>query len=205
MIGRLTGRVVAEEPEGAVVVDVSGVGYELLAPLGAVGRARVDAEGRATFFVHTHAREDALILFGFAEDVDRATFRSLIAVSNVGPKTALAVLSALPADELARAIAAKDVGQLTRIPGIGKKTAERLVLELRDKLGRAPAAAPVTRGEKRANEAAAAAPRELLLGALTRMGYRPVEAERAVTLLGARVATDALPDLVREALALLAR
>src|ERR1700722_10964258 len=110
MIGRLTGRVVTEEQaDGAVVVDVSGVGYELLVPLGTLGRARSDEGGFATFFVHTHAREDALILFGFAHESDRTAFRTLIAVSNVGPKTALAVLSALPADELAKAIASKDV------------------------------------------------------------------------------------------------
>jgi len=205
MIGRLTGRVVAEEPEGAVVVDVSGVGYELLAPLGAVGRAKVDAEGRATFFVHTHAREDALVLFGFAAESDRTAFRTLIAVSNVGPKTALAVLSALPADDLAQAIAAKDVGTLTRIPGIGKKTAERLLLELRDKLVRPSTPAATARDPARAKDAVAASPKDVLLGALTRMGYRPAEAERAVVLLGSRVQSDALPDLVREALAILAK
>jgi Holliday junction DNA helicase RuvA len=205
VIGRLTGRVVAEEADGAVVVDVGGVGYELLAPLGAVGRAKVDEDGRTTFFVHTHAREDALVLFGFASEVDRAAFRTLIGVSNVGPKTGLAVLSALPAGELATAIAAKDVGQLTRIPGIGKKTAERLVLELRDKLTGLPAPARTGSGPAAAKDTASASPRDVLLGALTRMGYRPAEAERAVIALGARVGTDALADLVREALAILAK
>src|SRR5579859_1351934 len=134
MIGRLTGKVLAEEGDGTVVVDVGGVGYELSVPLGTVGRATVGAAGDATFYVHTHAREDALSLFGFATEPDRLAFRTLIGVSSVGPKTALAVLSALPAAELGRAIAAKDLGKLTSIPGIGKKTAERLVLELRDKL-----------------------------------------------------------------------
>ena len=144
MIGRLSGKVLGQEAEGVVVVDVGGVGYEVQVPLGTVGRAPIDGDGRATFWVHTHAREDALILFGFASESDRLAFRTLIGVSSVGPKTALAVLSALPAAELARAIAKKDLGQLTRIPGIGKKTAERLVLELRDKLELAalPAAAP---------------------------------------------------------------
>jgi holliday junction DNA helicase RuvA len=205
MIGRLTGRVVTEEADGAVVVDVAGVGYELLVPLGTVGRAAVDGEGRATFFVHTHAREDALILFGFAGDADRTTFRTLIGVSNVGPKTALAVLSALPAHELAHAILAKDVAQLTRIPGIGKKTAERLVLELRDKLKGPSTPSAIAPGPARPKDAGTNSPRDLLLGALTRMGYRPAEAERAVTALGSRVGTDALPDLVREALGILAK
>jgi Holliday junction DNA helicase RuvA len=205
MIGRLTGRILAEEPDGAVVVDVGGVGYELLAPLGAVGRAKVEEDGRLTFFVHTHAREDALTLFGFASDADRAAFRMLIGVSNVGPKTGLAVLSALPANDLATAIAAKDVAQLTRIPGIGKKTAERLVLELRDKLTRSTSIGRAAPGSLANQQTTPASPREVLLGALTRMGYRPAEAERAVLGLGPRVATEALPDLVRDALAILAK
>jgi holliday junction DNA helicase RuvA len=205
MIGRLTGRILAEEPDGAVVIDVGGVGYELLAPLGAVGRAKVEEDGRMTFFVHTHAREDALTLFGFASDADRAAFRILIGVSNVGPKTGLAVLSALPANDLATAIAAKDVAQLTRIPGIGKKTAERLVLELRDKLTRGSSIGRAATGSLANQETTPASPRDVLLGALTRMGYRPAEAERAVLGLGPRVATEALPDLVRDALSILAK
>jgi Holliday junction DNA helicase RuvA len=205
MIGRLTGRILAEEPDGAVVIDVGGVGYEVLAPLGAVGRAKVEEDGRLTFFVHTHAREDALTLFGFASDADRAAFRMLIGVSNVGPKTGLAVLSALPANDLATAIAARDVAQLTRIPGIGKKTAERLVLELRDKLTRASPIGRAATGSLANQEVTPASPREVLLGALTRMGYRPAEAERAVLGLGPRVATEPLPDLVRDALSILAK
>src|SRR5258706_12602218 len=124
MIGRLTGFPLADE-DGALVVDVRGVGYEIAAPLGTAGRAAKDAEGRITVYVHTHVREDALMLFGFATETERHAFRTLIGVSNVGPKTALAVLSALPSADLARAIAAKDVPRLTAISGVGKKTAER--------------------------------------------------------------------------------
>jgi len=204
MIGRLTGKVVAQDPEGAIVVDVGGVGYEVFAPMGAVGRAAVDAEGRATFYVHTHVREEALTLFGFDTEEDRATFRTLIGVSNVGPKTALAVLGALPAGDLARVIAAKDLGKLTGIPGIGKKTAERLVLELRDRLGKSSAAAPLP-GAPAGKEAGSGNPRELLVGALTRMGYRAAEAERAAVALAPRLGAQPLTDLVREALALLAK
>jgi Holliday junction DNA helicase RuvA len=203
MIGRLTGKVVAQEAEGAVVVDVAGVGYEVLVPLGTVGRAASDEGGRCTLYVHTHAREDALTLFGFATEADRLTFRTLIGVSNVGPRTALAVLSALPAEELARAIAAKDFGKLTGIPGIGKKTAERLVLELRDRLAK-PMAATARAGAS-SKDAPAARAQDLLLGALTRMGYRPAEAERAIVALGPRLDTDTLADLVRDALSLLAK
>ncbi|MEO6420523.1 MAG: Holliday junction branch migration protein RuvA [Polyangiaceae bacterium] len=201
MIGRLTGKIVAQEDDSIIVVDVQGVGYELLAPLGTAGRSTVDGEGRATFFVHTHAREDALILFGFATALDRVAFRTLIGVSSVGPKTAIGILSALPANELARAISEKDVAKLSSISGIGKKTAERLLLELRDKLptfptdGVAPAT-PTKRG---------GASGEMLLSALTKLGYKPAEAERAIASLGPRL--DAVPfaELLREALAVLAK
>ena len=203
MIGRLTGRVVADEADGVIVVDVNGVGYDVLAPLGTIGRAATDEHQRVTLFVHTHVREDALSLFGFASDGDRLAFRTLIGVSNVGPKTAIAVLSALPASELARAIASKDIGALTSIPGIGKKTAERLLLELRDKL---PAAAEAPAGRPPPDRAAKpGANAELLLSALTRMGYRQTEAERAIAALGQRPEGEPLAAVLREALAILAK
>src|SRR5271170_8422339 len=112
MIGRLHGRVVAQEPDGTIVLDVAGVGYELAAPLGTLGRARPDEAGRVTLWVHTHVREDALALFGFGDETERAAFRALLAVSNVGPKIAVAVLGALPAAELAQAVARQDLGAL---------------------------------------------------------------------------------------------
>src|SRR5208282_5276011 len=99
VIGRLTGKVVSQEADGGVVVDVAGVGYELAVPLGTIGRARADEAGRITLWVHTHVREDALALFGFSDEGERAAFRALLGVSNVGPKIAVAVLGALPAVE----------------------------------------------------------------------------------------------------------
>src|SRR5580704_7868799 len=134
MIGRLTGRVLGHEADGGVVLDVGGVGYEVTAPLGTLGRAPADADGRVTLWIHTHVREDALALFGFADDAERTAFRMLIGVSNVGPKIAIAVLGALPVSELSRAVARRDLGALTAISGVGKKIAERLLLELRDRL-----------------------------------------------------------------------
>ena len=205
MIGRLSGLVSTEAGDGAIVVDVGGVGYEVFVPLGAVGRAATGSDGKATFFVHTHVREDAFILFGFATETDRLAFRTLIGVSSVGPKTALAVLSALPSAELARAIATKDVGKLTSISGIGKKTAERLLLELRDKLPILDVPGGATRAAAKAGPPGEAKSKELLLGALTRMGYRPAEAERAITALGDRVDEAPLAELVKEALAVLVR
>jgi holliday junction DNA helicase RuvA len=206
MIGQLTGLVLADEADGTILLDVHGVGYELLAPIGTVARARGVRDSASsepiTLHVHTHAREDALLLYGFATANDKTAFRALISVSNVGPKIALALLSAMPAGELARAVSKKDVARLVAVPGIGKKTAERLALELKDKL--VADARPET-----AVQPGAAAPspstNELLMSALTRMGYRPNEAERAVAQLGGRVDTEPLQTLIREALVLLAR
>lgn len=201
MIGRLTGRVVAETANG-IVLDVGGVGYELTLPLGTLGRAPRTEAGVVTLMVHTHVREDDISLFGFASEPDRAAFRTLIGVSSVGPRTALAVLSALPADELARAIAKKNTSLLTKISGVGKKTAERLVLELRDKLAVLPGSAG---GGASSPAAGASTNGTLLLGALTRMGYRPSEAERAIAAMGDRVEAGAIEELLRDALAILAR
>jgi len=202
LIGRLSGRIVEDSAEGVVVIDVGGVGYEVTVPLGALGRASRDESGNVTLYVHTHVREDMFALYGFPSRDDRVAFRTLIGVSSVGPKMAMAILGGLSAGELASVIARADVARLVAMPGIGKKTAERLILELKGKLQ----AAPVALGKVSAP--AAPAPEghaELLTGALTRMGFRPVEAERAVTALGARVKTEPLGDLVRDALSLLSK
>ncbi len=204
MIGRLTGRVIAEDEDGAIVVDVGGVGYEVTTPIGTRARARVD-DGVVTLFIHTHVREETFSLFGFATEVDRTAFRTLIGVSSVGPKTAVAVLSALPGAELGRVIARKELARLTSISGIGKKTAERLLLELEGKLtttdvrasGDTSAAVAARKGE--GDKA------ELLHGALTRMGYRREEADRAVKTLETEIEGRTLAELLREALVILSR
>ena len=208
MIGRLSGSVIAHEDDGTVVVDVGGVGYDLTVPIGTVGRAATDEAGRTVFFVHTHVREEALSLFGFASDRERTAFRTLIGVSNVGPKTAIAVLSALPAEELARAVASRELGKLTSISGVGKKTAERLLLELKDKLPvltHEGASVHVQNAPKSNGAAPSGGKAELLASALTRLGYKPVEADRAVKALEDRIATDELAALVKDALAFLAK
>jgi len=204
VIGRLTGIVAAEGADDAFVLDVRGVGYELIGPIGTVGRARGRSSGEElTFYVHTHVREDALSLFAFATPEDKSAFRILISVSNVGPKMALALLSAMPADELAHVVAGKDLARLVAVPGIGRKTAERLLLELKDKLVPPPRRAAGERVD--AVRGAGPSNAELLSGALTRLGYRAAEAERVVSQLGARVEAETLQTLVREALVLLAR
>jgi Holliday junction DNA helicase RuvA len=203
MIGRLTGRVVAQEMDGGVVLDVAGVGYELAVPLGTLGRARTDDTGRISLWVHTHVREDALSLFGFVDDTERAAFRALLGVSNVGPKIAIAVLGALPAADLARAVARRDLAAMKGIPGVGKKIAERLMLELRDKLEVPDPTESSARfvGRDGASKSAGG----LLRGALTGMGFKPSEADRAVAALGEREKEGPFEEVLREALAMLAK
>lgn len=197
MIGRLVGRVVAEDPAGSVVLDVSGVGYEVLTPVGTLGRAPSEAGG-VVLSIHTHVREDAFELFGFASEAERRVFRLLIGVPNVGPKTALGLLSALPVEELSACIDASDLARLTRVPGIGKKTGERLLLELKDKLPKLGRGKPQPSGGGAGRDDG-----RRLATALTNMGYRAAEADRAVKSLGDRVGREPIADLLREALALL--
>lgn len=199
MIGRLRGTLLGDDSSPTLLVDVGGVGYEVHAPTGTAARARDPGGSEVTLHVHTHVREDALDLFGFASEPERTAFRLLIGVPNVGPKTALVVLSALPIAELAAAVQAGDIGRLCKIPGIGKKTAERLVLELKEKLLDVE---PAPAGKPSKSDAGNA---ERLSRALTTMGYSRGEAERAVTSLGERVNSDPLEQLLRAALALLTK
>jgi holliday junction DNA helicase RuvA len=206
VIGRLTGDVVGDDADGTVTLDVAGVGYEVLCPLGTVGRLRARSpSGPMTVHVHTHVREDALLLFGFSSPDERAVFRTLIGVSSVGPKTALAVLSSLPGTELGRVVADKNLGALTAVPGIGKKTAERLLLELRDKLPQGGPSAPLIAALPGKTAKAGSPARTALVSALVNLGFRSQEAERAAEQLADKVETAPLPDLVREGLRLLAR
>jgi Holliday junction DNA helicase RuvA len=200
MLGWLRGRVVSEEPHG-VILDVQGVGYELTAPVGALGRAVHTESGEVEFWIHTHVREDALELFGFGSELERRVFRLLISVPNVGPKTAVGILGALPIAELSRAISGRDLARLSKVPSVGKKTAERLVVELVDKL---PALIPPEGlGKPSGAKLPVAGTSQLLLKALVNMGYRPAEAERAVEHLGKRVEGEPVSDLLRAALGFL--
>ncbi len=131
MIGRLTGDIVDEGEDGALVVDVQGVGYEVFVPLGT--RGKLAQEGPVTLHIHTHVREDQLVLYGFPSGDDRRVYRLLLGVNGVGPKVALAVLSKLDAHGLAEAVARQDRAAFKGVSGVGKKTAERLLLDLRDK------------------------------------------------------------------------
>lgn len=203
MIGRLIGTVVAEDGDGTLLLDVGGVGYEVMAPLGTLGRAHADGD-RVTLHVHTHVREDALALYGFATIEDKGAFRTLIGLPNVGPKIALAVLSAMPADELARAVAREDRARLNAIAGVGKKTVERLLVELKDKL-HAPATSTPAQGRAAGAVVAVPSKAEQLASALAHLGFRPAQVERAMDALRPKLDDEPLPDLIRQALALLAR
>jgi holliday junction DNA helicase RuvA len=207
MIGRLRGKIFEDEG-GALVVDVHGVGYEVIAPIGTVGKAKPDAEGLQTLLIHTHVREDAFILFGFANDADRHAFRQLISVSSIGPKTAIGILSALPGPELGFAVQRKELAKLTAISGIGKKTAERMLLELQDKIptGTGPlsgsGSAPPPLKSKSAHSGKAA----LVANALVGMGYKQAEADRAIASFDPEhLGASEMSQLLREALAFLAK
>jgi Holliday junction DNA helicase RuvA len=177
MIGRLEGTVVEVPHDGTIVLDVAGVGYEVFVPLGTLTTLR---GGEAlTVHVHTHAREDSLMLFGFATLEDKTAFRMLLGVSNVGPKLALAILGVLDAHRLAHAVAHEDRAALKGIPGVGKKTIERILLDLKDRLiVRSGAGAPVANVTRPST--APSGPLAGVVLALVQMGYKRAEAERAI-------------------------
>lgn len=189
MIGHLEGRILELQP-GLAVLDAGGVGYEVHVPLSA--HPSLAGRERAALFIHTHVREDQLALYGFVTRRERDTFRALIAVSGVGPRTALALLSGLTPDDLAAAIEGEQWRRIAAAPGIGRRTAERLIVELKGKLP-APAAA------------AAPSIREDAVSALVNLGYPVRAAEDTVAEL-LRAAPDVdLGELLRRALAALAR
>lgn len=195
MIARLRGRLIEKAPE-QIVVDVGGVGYQLAISLQSF--ARLPALGDVVDLrVHTHVREDALQLFGFLDDGERALFLLLIQVATIGPRVAMAVLSGLEAGELARALADGDAKRLTAIPGIGKKKADLIVLQLREKVRTLAIMHPDESHPTIAGDGAEA------VSALVNLGYKPQEAERAVRS-AEQAGSAPLPELIREALRRLA-
>jgi len=170
MIGYLKGTVLRSSPE-RVLLDVQGVGYEVHVPLSTYYELeRAGPGGAVQLFIHTHLRDDGIALFGFASEREKLLFEKLIAVSGIGPRLARVVLSGMAADDLLAALAAGDLARLTSIPGIGRKTAERMVLELRDKMRELAAELP----------GRAAPAGEEVVSALVNLGYKPAQAERAV-------------------------
>ncbi len=191
MIGRLTGQLIEKRPP-TVVVEVQGVGYEVDVPMSTF--FQLPAVGAAvTLQTHLIVREDAHLLFGFATDQERQAFRQLLKISGVGARTALSVLSGMSVSELAQAVAARDGARLIKIPGIGKKTAERLLLELRDKIA-VGIGAPLPGGEAEIRNDA--------LHALLALGYSDKEAQHV--LHGIAPATP-VQEAIRQALKLLSK
>lgn len=206
MIGRLKGQIVERSLDGTAVVDVSGVGYDVLVPLQSLARLP-GPPAEVVLHVHTHVREDALSLFGFATLEDRAAFRTLLGVSSIGPKLALGILSHLDARTLAAAIAREDRKTLQAVPGVGKKLVDRLVLELKDKLGFAQhqgSPASITSGgtviAPLAPAPALSGPLGTVATMLVSMGFRSVEADRAVAAIAATADGKTVEQLLREAL-----
>ena len=190
MIGRIRGVLASKSPPW-VLVEAGGVGYELEVPMSTL--YDLPELGReVTLFVHYAHKEDTVALYGFLREAERAQFRNLLRVSGIGAKIALSVLSGASADEFARLVQAGDITALTRVPGIGKKTAERIVVELRDRVAVVGAMA---------SGGAMAVPRDAqseALTALQQLGYKPVEAQRLIR--ETQTPGDSAEALIRKAL-----
>jgi holliday junction DNA helicase RuvA len=195
MIGSLRGRLTAKHPP-QLMIDVGGVGYELEAPMSTFyGLPATGVE--ISLFTHLVVREDAHILFGFGTDRERRLFRELLKVSNVGPKLALALLSGMSVDSFLMCIDAQDADTLVRIPGVGRKTAERLLIEMRDRVKVFGELAGIVMTQGGGAEPAAGAQAEAF-SALVALGYKPAEVTRLLKSVDASVQTT--EELIRRAL-----
>ena len=193
MIGRLSGILLRKEPP-ALLVDVNGVGYELEAPMTTFYDLPAVGE-KVTLFTHLVVREDAHLLYGFSREAQRRLFRGLLKVNGVGPRVALAVLSGLADDEFVHCVLSEDIARLTQVPGIGRKTAERLIVEMRDKLPQLSAGSAPTPASARA---AAKDPVSEAMSALIALGYKPNEASRAVRAVPSKDLSA--EEIIRQAL-----
>jgi Holliday junction DNA helicase RuvA len=196
MIAHLRGKLLAKHPNQAIV-EAAGVGYDVTISVPTF--SDLPAPGsEVALHIHTHVREDALALYGFLRPSEKVLFEKLLTVSGIGPKLAITILSGMAADEMVGAIRGNDVARLTRIPGIGRKTAERMVLELRDKL---PQAAPtaITAAPS------VSAPEEDVLSALVNLGYQRAAAEKALELSVKGGKGGSFDALFRSALAALSK
>lgn len=196
MIGRLSGQLLQKQPP-ELLIDVNGVGYEVSAPMSTFYTLPELGE---KVLLHTHmvVREDAQLLYGFSTESERGLFRILIKINGVGPKLALTILSGIAADEFVRCIHDNDTAALVRLPGIGKKTAERLIVELRDKLASDGQSQGATGNEALMSSAGASSPISDAVSALISLGYKPNDASRIVR----SIETEGLntEDIIRQAL-----
>ncbi|QQS34140.1 MAG: Holliday junction branch migration protein RuvA [Acidobacteriota bacterium] len=199
MIAYLRGNLL-EKSANSVIIETGGVGYEVWIPLSTfyeIGEVGTEAELR----IHTHVREDALQLFGFRTENEKAIFLLLTSVQGIGPRSAIAMLSGMNADEFAAAVRANDLARLTAIPGIGRKTAERLVIELRDKLSNIGTAAAASSS----GGTASASDFDDALSALVNLGYQRAAAEKALDKAAAEGTEQNVQKLLRRSLQILAK
>lgn len=189
MIAYLRGRLLEKRPN-QVIVDVDGVGYDVQIPVSTFSHLG-DTGAEVKLFIHTHVREDTLALYGFLATKDKTLFERLISVSGIGPRLAITLLSGMDTEELSTAIRRSEVQRLIRVPGVGRKTAERLILELRDKLGPAEAATPAPAGID-----------EEVISALLNLGCARPAAEAAVDKARKNGAPEDFEPLFRASLAL---
>jgi len=198
MIAHLSGKLLSKQPN-QVIVDVNGVGYEVHVPLSTfyeVGEIGSPVQLR----IYTHVREDTIALFGFKSAKEKLMFEQVTSISGIGPKLGITILSGMPVDELVAAIRQSNLARLTSIPGIGKKTAERLVVELRDKLAKT-----VPTGEQTAAQSVPQ-PQEDVISALVNLGYAKSSAEKAVqTVVSTSKPEPSFEELLRTALRQLSR
>jgi holliday junction DNA helicase RuvA len=195
MIAHLRGKLLAKHPNQAVV-ETAGVGYDVTITIPTFSDLP-SAGSEVALHIHTHVREDQIALYGFLKPAEKTLFEKLITVSGIGPKLAITILSGMPADEMTGAIRNNDIARLTRIPGIGKKTAERMVLELRDKLPPAGAEAPAA--------PTMTAIEEDVLSALVNLGYQRPAAERAVATAARHEKEPTFETIFRNTLATLSK
>lgn len=196
MIGHLRGRTLRLELE-RVLLDVGGVGYELFASASTLSDVEARGDGEVELHVYTHLWSDGIVLYGFSTDLEKRLFERLITVSGIGPRLARAILSGMAPRDLIAALSAGDAARLTTIPGVGKKSAERMVVELKDKVAELAHGLP---GGAEARQAAAPAADEELVSALVNLGYKRKQAEAAVREALAETPDGAFHELLRDSL-----
>lgn len=195
MIAHLRGKLLSKHPN-QVVIETGGVGYEVNISVPTFSELPA-ASAEVALHIYTHVREDVIALYGFLRPADKQLFEKLMTVSGIGARLAITILSGMPTDDLMGAIRTNDIGRLTKVPGIGKKTAERMVLELRDKL---PPAGPVSEAAPSRSPV-----EEDVLSALANLGYQRPAAEKAVAALAKAGGSASFDSVFRQALALLSK
>ncbi len=196
MIGFLQGKLLAASPD-RVLLDVGGVGYEIHVPLSTFSEIQREvAGGSVGLYVHTHVRADAIELFGFHTEREKLLFEKLLGVGGIGPRLARVILSGMPPEQLIGALASGDAPRLATIPGVGKKTAQRMVVELKDKAQKLAADLP---------PAATVSPEDDLVLAMVNLGYKPAEAERAVSRARAEHPDGDFQEILKASLKSLSR